>query len=189
MKTKIVTKGGDYKNGAATTSLWLGGRVSKTDFRIAVVGHIDELHGWLGILHADLDKSFFGLMIDSILYDIQRDLIKIMGEISCSDDKKQEYRSAYNCLSAVDLQNLEGICSNLTSFSMSGWSLHGEDGPFAAKIDLVCKIARGVERSAALLAEEYEVRDVILNYFNRLSDFLFILARNFGEIYRSATPA
>lgn len=182
MKTKIITKGGDYKDGAATTALWLGGKVSKSDPRIEVVGEIDELHGWMGTIHFFDQETLFGLKIDDYLYQIQKKLTWIMGEVSCIDGLKGEYRKKYPCISEVDLEDLNGVCENLLNFEMNHWHLHGQDGPKIAQIDLVCKVTRRVERHIAKLsALNYEIRDVILNYFNRLSDFFFILARCYAK--------
>ena len=177
MKVKITTKLGDFKNGSGETSLFMGGKVCKTHIIIETVGEIDELHGWLGTLHFWDKSTIEGAMIDQYLYDIQLTLTQIMGELSCLDEQKQSYRNSFKCVTPVHIKEMEGYIKEYTDFVMNSWKLHGEDGPEVAQIDLVCKVARRIERRVAKLAQKYEVRDCILNYFNRLSDYLFVLGR------------
>jgi cob(I)alamin adenosyltransferase len=167
---KIYTKGGDK----GQTSLLGGKRVSKSDMRIEAYGTVDELNSNIGLLK-DYDISD---VYKAILLKTQHDLFKIGSILACEVDPDQ-----YN-LPKIEDSDIAEIENNIDEMEkelpvLKNFILPGGDLAVSQ-----CHIARCVcrrsERLIVLLSEEEEVDDVIIRYFNRLSDFLFVLARKIG---------
>lgn len=168
---KIYTKGGDK----GKTSLLGGKRVSKSDMRIEAYGTVDELNANIGLLK-DYDISDNSKVS---LLKIQHDLFKIGSILACEVDPDQ-----YN-LSRIqdsDITEIETIIDQmekelpvLKNFILPGGDLA------VSQCHIVRCVCRRAERYIVLLGEEEEIDDVIIRYLNRLSDFLFVLARKIGH--------
>jgi len=168
---KIYTKGGDK----GQTSLLGGKRVLKSNPRIEAYGTIDELNANIGLLR-DLEIS----------EDIKQDLLKIqnilfvIGSIlACEVDPKQFSLSNVDDSDIVDLEKgidtMEKELPTLKSFILPG-------GHVAVSQCHICRcICRRAERHIVLLSEEEIVEEVIIQYLNRLSDYLFVLARKISK--------
>jgi len=169
MATKIYTKTGD----SGKTTLIGGTRVSKANQRIDAYGTIDELNSFLGWVR-DLQTDEATL---DLLREIQDRLFTIGSSLAADPDKDQKMRLPD--LREEDITALEhaidGISAEippLRSFVLPG-------GNPAVSI---CHVARCVARRAerltiALVDEGAFVGPLILPYLNRLSDYLFMLAR------------
>jgi len=180
---KIYTKTGD----AGETSLLLGDRVSKDCITLQVVGGLDELNSVLGVVVATISVSNFSSLILStdvinFLIQIQKDLFKLGSELaSLQNDthpdslvnvKQQEL------ISMLDIENLEKQIDvmeqslpELKNFILPGGSLVG------AHLHQTRTICRRVERELVSFGREKKVRTEVYQYLNRLSDYLFVLAR------------
>lgn len=168
---KIYTMTGD--NG--TTTLPDGTRVPKNDSRVEMYGAIDELSAYLGLLVSCMDD----LRDKQVVEDIQRRLFFLSTSLP-------GYRKEPDVLDRDGVEILEKEIDTVTellpplrSFILSG-------GTHAASVCHVCRaVCRRVERCLVSLSCEYGVSDVVLQYINRLSDYLFVLARKLNFIARS----
>lgn len=170
--SKISTKTGDK----GTTGLGDGSRVSKTDIRIQCIGNIDELNSSIGVLQAHLplaDAGFDAKKIADTLHQIQHDLFDIGGELAVP---------GYNALTENLLDDLEVSAADLNDTLPSLKDFILPAGGKACSFCHMCRsICRRAERSLVMLKQDQEVNQIALQYINRLSDFLFILARVFAR--------
>jgi cob(I)alamin adenosyltransferase len=161
--TKVTTKGGDK----GRTALGDGSKVSKSDLRIRCIGEVDELNSFIG--HAKIataDKK-----IISELIAIQNNLFNLGGELSIP--KKQ-----LDLIKEESILHLERITDewNKDLPPFKDFILPGGD-EFSARLHIVRSVCRRVERSIVKLNEEENERMLWVKYLNRLSDYIFVLAR------------
>ena len=169
---KIYTKTGD----SGKTSLLSGSRVSKSHIRINSYGTIDELNSHIGLLRDQpVNEKRKDLMID-----IQDKLFTI-GSLLASDPAKPipEYLPKLLKEHIIRLEN--GIDEmEVTLPPMKNFILPGGHQSIS-----FCHIARCVcrraERLVIELQEQEPVNEIIVIYLNRLSDFLFMLARKMTQ--------
>lgn len=164
---KIYTRTGD--NG--TTSLLGGERTSKTDERIEFYGVMDELNSYLGLLSSLMsegqDKDF--------VEETQIILFRI-GSIFVGS-------SAANVVCDSDVARLESEIDRIQSTLPPLHSFVIPGGTTSASVCHVCRtICRRAERRMLSMAEKYAIDDTVPAYMNRLSDYLFVLARNLNFI-------
>lgn len=163
----ITTKTGD----TGITSLFGGVRVSKSDYRIEACGTIDELTSWLGLIIAMIPKKEY----KNILLDTQRHLYSIMAIITSGPGNLKEVQSHLKTIENT-IKQLEKELSPLHQFILPG----GTD--MSAKLHVARAVARRAERSCVLVLSIHAPKikttiPIILQYMNRLSDLLFLLAR------------
>lgn len=182
MTTSITTRKGDD----GTTGLMFGPRVAKDHPRIEAVGCFDELNASLGLAKAcaiqtaNDSKSSLPALVP-VLEAIQKQLISLMGELATSEDKQQKYlESSYGHLQEGDLHQLDQAIADLEAKKLSydGWATPGAT-ELAARLDWARVIARRAERQLVHLQDVHlgTVRGLVLQYTNRLSDLLWLLAR------------
>ena len=170
--TKIYTRGGD----AGETSLGDGARVPKFDLRVSAYGEVDEANAVIGIarLHMDGpgdDKT------DAMLGRIQNDLFDLGADLCTPerpDPKHPPLRITSEQVARLEreIDDLNAALGPLESFILPGGS------PGAAYLHLARTTARRAERLIAELATREAVNPRALEYANRLSDHLFVLARH-----------
>lgn len=184
--SKIYTRLGD----AGETSLIGGRRVGKDSARIESFGTIDELQATLGVLRAALGEADGNedLRQETVtaLDRVQNDLFDVGNMLSTPPD------SPYPVPRPVDDERIGWLETTmdgwlesqppLRSFILSG------GGRFSALAHLARTVCRRAERVATALAREEEVPPPALTYLNRLSDFLFVLARRLAEGFGEAEP-
>lgn len=164
--TRIYTRGGDK----GKTSLGDGTRVSKNSIRMEAIGSIDEVNAFLGIcqLHADSQ-------IREVLRKIQNDLFDIGADLCCPHEEAgtQRLRLDSSRVSWMESQidELNADLKPLNSFVLPGGS------EAASFLHAARTITRRAERVLVMLAETEEINTEIIKYVNRLSDYLFVLAR------------
>lgn len=170
MTFKIYTKTGDK----GKTSLIGGTRVPKHHLRIESYGTVDELNSFIGLLNdQDIDKE-----VKMFLLEIQDRLFTI-GSSLASDPEKSKMKIPD--LLESDVQALESRIDDMQNVLpvMKSFILPG-----GHTIVSYCHIARCVcrraERNITHLSENEEVNELVLIYLNRLSDYLFVLARKLG---------
>jgi len=168
---KIYTKTGDK----GFTSLIGGTRVPKYDLRIESYGTVDELNSYIGMIR-DHDISTHH---KTILKEIQDRLFTI-GASLASDPEKSKMKIPD--LHLVDIELLEqqidemnDVLPDLKHFILPG----GDEAVSFCHISRC--VCRRAERIAVHLSEESFVDDKVIIYLNRLSDFLFVLARKIGH--------
>lgn len=165
---KIYTKTGD----GGTTALIGGARVAKSDLRIETYGTIDELNAQLGLLAAQLDGAADGALIEQI----QTDLF-VVGSHLATDPQKTEQARRYRLsdASVVRLeQEIDRMVASLprqTAFLLPGGCLQ------AAQAHVCRTVCRRAERRMVELQQRQPIQPQVLQYINRLSDYLFVLSR------------
>jgi len=175
---KIYTKTGD----SGTTALFGGTRVPKHHIRIESYGTVDELNSWLGLIRdqAINDKS------KNQLAQIQ-DKLFTLGAILATDPEKAILKNGKERLnipkiSTADIEVLEKAIDEMEVSlpQMTHFILPGGHTSVS-----YCHIARTVcrraERMATLLFENEPFDEEVLSYLNRLSDYLFVLARKLSK--------
>jgi cob(I)alamin adenosyltransferase len=168
---KIYTKTGDK----GQTSLLGGSRVPKHHLRIESYGTIDELNSYIGLLR---DQAINAKHIE-VLLEIQDRLFTI-GSYLASEPQKSKVKIPL--LNEEDVVFLEKQIDELNEAlpPMRSFILPGGHTTVS-----FCHIARCVcrraERLVVHLSETETVSDTILRYLNRLSDYLFVLARKLSE--------
>lgn len=185
--SKIYTRRGD----AGETELIGGRRVAKDSARIEAFGTIDELQAHLGLLRAALgeeggDQQALRDETVAALDRVQNDLFDVGNMLSTPPD------SPYPVPNPVDAGRIGwlettmdgwlGTQRPLKSFILSG------GGRFSALAHLARTVCRRAERLAVGVAREEEVAPEAVSYLNRLSDFLFVLARRLAEGFGEAEP-
>ena len=162
---KIYTKGGDK----GKTSLVGGSRVSKSNDIIDAIGNVDELNALLGLAVCDLKKPFI-----STLKDIQNDLFDLGADLATPINKKGivlRINKNYIVYLEKEIDKINNNLPPLNSFVLPGGS------KISSIIHLARTVNRRCERSVVKLNEKQKVNIEVLKYLNRLSDYLFVLAR------------
>ncbi len=162
---KIFTKTGDK----GETGRFDGTRVPKNDPLIEVNGTIDECNSLMGVARSyNEDKR-----LDSILHNFQSLLIVAGSEVTnVEHDDRLPFITDGDIQSMEDLiDELEEELEPLTNFILPA------GGKVSAHLHLARTASRKVERRLVTLCGTTEVNPVLLAYFNRLSDTLFVLAR------------
>lgn len=167
---KIVTRGGDK----GQTSLGDGTRVAKDDPRVALLGEVDELNSWIGVVlsHAPGDQ------VQQTLIGVQHDLFDLGGALCFPDMALLSEAHVARVDRAAAALN-EGLAP-LKEFILPGGV------PLLSWLHVARTVCRRVERGAATFLSDDEKGAHALQYLNRLSDYLFIAAR--AEAVRSGTP-
>ena len=174
MSFKIYTKTGDKGN----TSLIGGTKVPKNDIRIETYGTIDELNSWIGYINDVLDQAD----LKNDLKEIQDRLFTIGSALATDADK--EIKMRLPDLHETDINFLEKRIDTMTSFlpEMKSFILPGGH-PVVSSIHIVRCVCRRAERLAVSMQQnELFIDEKIIRYLNRLSDYLFTLARFAGKI-------
>ena len=165
---KIYTRTGD----SGDTALFDGTRVPKSDPRVTAYGEVDELNAWLGLVAAGTDDG----PLRERLLAIQRDLFalgsrladpahRIAGRVSKAAVSGEHVARLEAWIDELDLE-----LPPLRRFILAGGT------PSAAALHVARTVCRRAERAMVSLGEEAFERE-LLHYVNRLSDYLFTLAR------------
>ena len=159
--SKIYTRTGD----AGTTGLGDGSRIAKDSARITAMGDVDELNSLLGVilcedLPADVRELFTG---------IQHDLFDLGGELCIPGSALLKATQPARLEAAIDHYNAD--LGPLKEFILPGGNRS------AALTHLARTVCRRAERDTVTLARNAEINISGQHYLNRLSDFLFVLAR------------
>jgi cob(I)alamin adenosyltransferase len=173
--TRIYTRTGD----AGETGLVTGERVRKSDLRLAAYGDVDELNSAIGLARATNRERTSGAAaredIDAWLRDVQNELFLVGGDLACVLAKRPKEMKVVGEGEATRLEQridaMNAQLGPLTEFILPG------GGRLGAELHLARTICRRAERAAVALAEREPVDAGTLRYLNRLSDFLFVLAR------------
>lgn len=170
---KIYTKTGDK----GTTSLVGGVKVKKDDDRIEAYGTVDELNSYIGLLITKVadgsDKQF--------LEGIQNVLF-VIGSYLATDQSKSVLRKSTvideHMVKTIEneIDNILGIIPPQKTFILPG-------GTEAASIAHICRtICRRAERRIYAMADSSKIDEYLLEYINRLSDYLYVFARKLNFI-------
>lgn len=167
---RIYTRTGD--DGA--TGLFGGDRVTKRHPRLVAYGTLDELNSTLGLLRLHASPSVVG---QDQLQQIQHDLF-VLGAILATPESRKDMLGEKMKRPTWDLQAMENDIDRLTAMAppMKAFVLPGGT-PGAAWSHLARTVCRRAEREVVSMMGEEPVEPFVLQYLNRLSDWLFALAR------------
>ena len=164
--TKLYTKTGDD----GTTGLGDGSRTTKDSARIEAVGTIDELNSWIGLLLAELPAD--EPLIEP-LTEIQHRLFDLGGELAVP---------GFQLIQSQMVSDLEILCDQLNEelpplkeFILPGGSTS------AGLCHMARAVARRAERVIVTLSKDESIGDDLKRYINRLSDVLFVMARQLAR--------
>lgn len=169
MSMKIYTKTGDE----GKTSLIGGTKVLKSDPRIEAYGSVDELNSYIGLVSDYCDDD----AIKNILKEIQDRLFTIGSELACDPDKATKLSIPDLHESDVELLEKEMDQMDAELPAMKNFILPG-GLPSVSFIHIARCVCRRAERCCVdLLQNSGNMDPLIIKYVNRLSDYLFMLAR------------
>jgi cob(I)alamin adenosyltransferase len=166
--TKVYTRGGDM----GKTSLVGGQRVSKASERLEAYGTVDELSSHLGLLASLLADDDDKAMITRI----QNNLFNVCTNLATDQEQTALSPSAY--LSEGEIEFVEQKIDEIMKLlpEKQGFVLPG--GTQEAAQAHVCRtVCRRAERRIVALSEVVKISPEVLQYVNRLSDYLFVLAK------------
>jgi len=169
MAFKIYTKTGDKGN----TSLIGGTKVPKSDIRIETYGTVDELNSWIGLINDQLTDA----ELKSELKEIQDRLFTIGSSLATDADKESKMKLPD--LTDGDIEFLEKRIDEMTAQLpvMKSFILAGGHTTVSS-IHVVRCVCRRAERLAVNMQQhDLFIDPRVIQYLNRLSDYLFTLAR------------
>ncbi|KRM74529.1 cob(I)yrinic acid a,c-diamide adenosyltransferase [Secundilactobacillus collinoides] len=165
----IYTKGGDK----GKTSLFDGLRVEKDSVRVETYGTFDELNANISLAEKFCINSDNKVLLQAVEYK----MFYLQGEIATKDTKK--FLNQSKSINDEDTHILENVIDRYTnelppiqSFILPGTSVAG------AQLHVCRTICRRAERSFVKLSKDVSFRPELERYINRLSDFLYIMARS-----------
>ncbi len=166
---KIYTKTGD----TGETGLFGGGRVRKDHPRTQAYGEVDELNAAIGLAYAHCSHA----AVRPLLLEIERDLFALGGQLANPRERSpiKVAKSAIDPARVEELERsidaLEGEIPALKRFILPG----GPQG--GAALHVARAVCRRAERAVVSLHRAEPLNPVVLQYLNRLSDWLFTAAR------------
>lgn len=164
---KIYTKSGD----TGKTALLGGKRVSKAHVRIDAYGAVDELNAHMGLLRdqeVNRNRSVLLKDIQNTLFVIGSTLATVPGnaKVKKPDITREDLHALEDEIDAMEV-----VLEPLTNFILPG-------GHQAVSFcHLARTVCRRAERCIIALHEQEPVEEIIIQYVNRLSDYLFVLGR------------
>jgi cob(I)alamin adenosyltransferase len=167
MSFKIYTKTGD----TGETSLFGGKRLPKSHLRIEAYGTVDELNAFIGLLRDSLPNDE---MIRAILKNIQDRLFDLGSNLALDPSKKLEVPTIDEAdidILEEEMDRMDASLTPLRNFILPGGHIT------VSYCHLARTICRRAERNVVALSHQDEVDAILIRYLNRLSDYLFILAR------------
>ncbi|MCT4601194.1 MAG: cob(I)yrinic acid a,c-diamide adenosyltransferase [Marinifilaceae bacterium] len=167
----VYTKTGDK----GKTGLIGGKRVEKHNLRLEAYGTIDELNSYIGLIRSfDIDTT-----IRKILEEIQAKLFTVGAHLAVDEDH-EELKEKFTC-SENEINILEKEIDRINSKlpEMNSFILPGGN-QIVSYTHIARTVCRRAERRISALMEIVEISPNILKYVNRLSDYLFVVARKFA---------
>lgn len=168
---RVYTRTGDH----GKTSLASGTRVPKYHPRLEAYGGVDELNSNIGILRTELpdDKAL------QMLIRIQNRLFTITSNLAVDDPQMAarlpKIKETEITELEVDMDRMLDLLPPLKNFIIPAGH------PLVAQCHVARTVCRRVERALVHLSEEIDIEENILKYINRLSDYLFVLARKTAQ--------
>ena len=169
---KIYTRTGD----AGTTALYGGERVPKDARRVEAYGTVDEANALLGVARTQLGSSADSSDdYDALLARVQSALFDVGADLATPESR---YRQNIVPLTETDVTGLERDIDRLEAAlpPLHAFILPGGH-PAAASLHLARTVVRRAERRTVELSHHEALNPQVTAYLNRLSDFLFVLAR------------
>jgi len=175
---KIYTKTGDK----GETGLGDGSRVGKDSLRVECYGAVDELNACLGLVRSRREDA----EVDALLGEVQKDLFALGAQLADPQARVAD-RKPKAAVTPDHVKRLEDAIDArqeelppLRAFILPGGSEVG------ALLHFSRTVCRRAERRVVSLARQEDVDPLVVTYLNRLSDLLFVLARDVN--HRSGVP-
>lgn len=170
MAFKIYTKTGDQ----GETSLFGGKRLPKSHLRIDAYGTVDELNSYLGLLRDSIGEE----SLRELLKAIQDRLFTIGSNLASDPDKDMIVPD----VEAADIERLEQEIDRMNDSlpELKNFILPGGH-PTVSTCHIARCVCRRAERLVVALQQSSRVDNILIQYLNRLSDYLFVLARYIGH--------
>jgi cob(I)alamin adenosyltransferase len=169
---KIYTKGGDK----GKTSLVGGTRRLKSDVQIDLYGELDELNAFIG--HCLVVSKNLLQEDQDLLFELQNVLFDLGALMACESDKRAEYK--LNKIDAGFIRKMENAIDKIDSLlEPLKEFIMPRGSELVTRLHLARTVTRRVERKLVAFENDYpdQVIDNANVLLNRLSDYLFILAR------------
>lgn len=176
---KIYTKKGDK----GETSLLGGTRVPKNHIRIESYGTVDELNSYIGLIRDhDIDEHSKNILMKT------QDILFTVGSYLASDPKKSkvkipELKEDDVKLLETEMDKMNALIPELRSFVLPGGHIT------VSHCHIARCICRRAERCVVHLSQNSEVSELVIKYLNRLSDYLFVLARTLSYEVKAVEKA
>ena len=167
MSKRIYTKTGD----GGETGLAGGGRLKKNHYRIEAYGTIDELNAHLGNVRSKNPPAEIGIILERI----QSSLFIIGGQVASSVATKIQIQPNDVAFLEVSIDEITEKLPPLKNFVLPGGS------SISSELHIARTVCRRAERRIVSLDEKESIDPTILEFLNRLSDLLFVLARFANE--------
>jgi cob(I)alamin adenosyltransferase len=168
----IATKKGDD----GTTGLMYNRRVSKCHPRVEAYGSVDELNTAIGSARASVQSP----SVRERLLAIQKELVIVMGELATQTEDLPRYvKDGFSVVTPALTDKLDHVVREIEAqnISFKGWSTPGENAASAA-LDVARATCRRAERRVCALQESGQLGNgEIIIFLNRLSDALWLMAR------------
>lgn len=178
MAIKIYTKTGDL----GKTSLIGGTKIPKSHLRIEAYGTVDELNSYIGLVIDHLTDEHSKI----ILKEIQDRLFTIGSSLACDPDKEPlmkipDLKESDINLLEKEMDNMLNVLPPMKNFILPGGHI------VVSTIHITRCICRRAERCCVNMQEHgMFVESLVIKYLNRLSDYLFVLARFMAQLLNIA---
>ena len=162
---RIYTRSGD----AGQTGLANGTRIDKQDKLVEVIGDIDELNAHIGLIRADKPQQD----INTELATIQHQLFDIGAQVAQYKDNPIESQQVTQLEQWIDQH--QSTVPPIKQFILPAGNRIG------SHVHLARSICRRAERHAWLASQHHPIESEVMQYLNRLSEYLFVLGRVLNE--------
>ncbi len=170
MAFRIYTKTGDQ----GETSLFGGRRLLKSELRIEAYGTVDELNSHLGLVRDYAQEAGVKVLLKSI-----QDLLFTLGANLASDPEKAlpvpDIQEEDITILEQEIDRMNEGLPELKNFILPGGH------PAVSFCHIARCVCRRAERLTVHLAQQEQVPPILIKYLNRLSDYLFVLARHLAK--------
>jgi cob(I)alamin adenosyltransferase len=172
--TKIYTKKGDD----GTTSLWYGGRVSKSDARTEAYGAVDEAISALGVARAACGSDHEE--IAATILRVQGDLFVAGAELATAPDASNRLEDGISRITDEMVDSLDALIDrHMDEVDLPPKFVIPGGTALSAQLDLARAVLRRAERRVVALKEEEGLAsEAVLRYLNRASDLVYAMSRS-----------
>ena len=178
---KIYTKQGDK----GFTKLLYGGEVPKDSIAPEAYGSVDELVASLGLIRAEKKLP---LATKELVLKIQRNLFIVGAELATSKENRSKLKAGETLVVKSMIDSLEKDIDYLTEKNgIPNYFVVPGENTIAANFDWCRVVSRRAERKCVTWQKSFEITDsLVVVYLNRLSDLLWMLARDFEKEWTSS---
>ncbi len=163
--TRIYTRSGD----TGETGLANATRIAKSDLLCDAIGDIDETNAMVGVLRSLNDDE----VIDQQLSEVQHKLFDLGAQVA-------QYKG--NLLKTSDIDQLEQWIDEMQEhLNPLKQFILPAGNPSGSQCHLARTVCRRAERKTWQAAIEHQIEPEVMQYLNRLSDYLFVLARSLND--------